>query len=150
MKNRIRVIALCAIFSGERVLLSAGRDALANENYYRPFGGGVEFDETAIDAVRRELAEELGQEITVDRLLGVLENRFSFEGEKGHEIVFVFAARFVDARLNVLHEILGVETERELKLVGHWLDLSAIEAGQHIVYPSGVAGLITNRFRAAE
>lgn len=57
---------------------------------------GVEFGETSRQAIVREVQEELSGEITDLRLLGVLENRFTFDGEDGHEIVFVYDGRFAD------------------------------------------------------
>ncbi|MEJ7705366.1 MAG: NUDIX domain-containing protein [Geodermatophilaceae bacterium] len=61
-----------------------------------PWGGGIEFGETAEEALRREFTEELGVALGVVRLLGVLENRFELAGVPGHEIVFVFTAEESD------------------------------------------------------
>jgi ADP-ribose pyrophosphatase YjhB (NUDIX family) len=64
--------------------------------FHRPLGGHVEFGEYALDAVHRELQEEIGQHLTGVRLLGVLENIFQWEGALQHEVVFMFAASFAD------------------------------------------------------
>jgi ADP-ribose pyrophosphatase YjhB (NUDIX family) len=66
------------------------------ETFYRPLGGGIEFGETAEEALRRELREELDVELGTARLIGVLENLFRFRGVPGHEIVFVFDAVVAD------------------------------------------------------
>jgi ribosomal protein S18 acetylase RimI-like enzyme len=47
----------------------------------------------------REIREELGVEIREVRLLGVIENLFTLDGQPGHEVVFVYDARFVDESL---------------------------------------------------
>jgi ADP-ribose pyrophosphatase YjhB (NUDIX family) len=64
--------------------------------FHRPLGGHVEYGEYAIATARRELAEEIGQDLTDMRLLGVLENIFEWEGTVAHEIVFIFRAEFAD------------------------------------------------------
>lgn len=94
--SHIRVVALGLMRNGERVLVARGRDPVTGEVFHRPLGGGVEFGERAADALRREMREELGAEITEPRLIGVLENRFEYDGRPGHEIVFVFDAEFAD------------------------------------------------------
>jgi 8-oxo-dGTP pyrophosphatase MutT (NUDIX family) len=70
--------------------------ASPDEVFQRPLGGHVEFGEYAADTVRREFGEEIGQELTGLRRLGVLENIFSWHGHTEHEVVFIFAAAFRD------------------------------------------------------
>jgi ADP-ribose pyrophosphatase YjhB (NUDIX family) len=93
---RIRPIAIGVVRRGEDLLLMAVRDDAGNLKGWRPLGGGIEFGERAADAVRRELAEELGLTIADPRLLGVVENLYEHEGANGHEIVFVFEVAFAD------------------------------------------------------
>ena len=73
------------------VLVSDGSDSSTGEVFHRAIGGGIEFGETAEEALRREFVEELGVSLAAVHLLGVLENIFTFEGMTGHEIVHVFA-----------------------------------------------------------
>ena len=83
------------------VLLNAARDAhlvwrgsdstKAPTDFHRLLGGHVEFGEAAIDAIRREIIEETAAELRDPQCLGVLENRFVYEGQPGHEIVFVYS-----------------------------------------------------------
>jgi ADP-ribose pyrophosphatase YjhB (NUDIX family) len=77
------------------LLVSADTDAAGNV-YERPLGGHVEFGEYAADAARREMREEIGQELSDLRLVGVVENLYQLDGVPGHEIVFVFEARLED------------------------------------------------------
>jgi ADP-ribose pyrophosphatase YjhB (NUDIX family) len=72
--------------------------------FHRPLGGHVEYGEYAMATARRELAEEIGQELADARLLGVLENIFEWEGATVHEIVFVFAAGLADHRAYEIEE----------------------------------------------
>jgi len=64
--------------------------------FHRLVGGAVELGERSVDAVVREIGEELGTTFLQPRLLGVLESIFVFEGEPGHEVVFVYAGELAD------------------------------------------------------
>jgi ADP-ribose pyrophosphatase YjhB (NUDIX family) len=77
------------------LLVSEGH-APGGEAFERPLGGHVEFGERAADTLRREFREEIGQDLTNVRLLGVLENLFQWDGETQHEIVFVYSADLAD------------------------------------------------------
>jgi hypothetical protein len=46
--------------------------------------------------VVREIAEGLGATLLVPRLLGVVENVYTYDGEPGHEVVFVYAGRLAE------------------------------------------------------
>ena len=52
-----------------------------------------------MDAVVREVREELGLELLRPRLVTVLENLFTYRGEQGHEIVFVYDGEASDPAL---------------------------------------------------
>lgn len=56
--------------------------------YWTPPGGRVEEGETAAEALKREMREETGFDVTVGRLLWVAENFFVWRGKPFHEILF--------------------------------------------------------------
>ena len=100
MANHIRVVSLGLIQRKDgALLLDKGFDSHKNETFYRPLGGGVKFGETGTEALRREFMEELGVEITVSPLLQAFENIFVYEGERGHQIMLLYACAFVDESL---------------------------------------------------
>ncbi|MBL7489498.1 NUDIX domain-containing protein [Frankia sp. AgB1.9] len=102
---RIRPIALAAVRRGDDLLVYEGVDRANGRRIFRPLGGGVEFGERAVEAVHRELREELGAELTNVSLLGVLENVFQWEDRPHHEIAFIFAADLVDASFYARDEL---------------------------------------------
>src|SRR4030042_3588437 len=95
--NYVRVIAICVIRHGDKILVFEAYDSVNKKPFYRPRGGAVEFGETTEAAVKREIREEISQEMTDLKLLGVLENIFTNEGKPGHEIVYVYDGRLTDA-----------------------------------------------------
>jgi ADP-ribose pyrophosphatase YjhB (NUDIX family) len=101
----IRVIAICVFRHGDRILVVEGADEVKQDMFARPLGGAVEFGETSMQAIVREIREELGHKATALRLLGVLENIFEYQGRPGHEIVFVYDGKFEDASLYNLPEL---------------------------------------------
>lgn len=101
----IRVIAICVFRHGNRILVAECADDVKQDVFARPLGGAVEFGETSRQAIIREIREELGQNVTDLRFLGVLENIFEYQGRTGHEVVFVYDGRFEDASLYKLPEL---------------------------------------------
>ncbi|HYX58554.1 MAG TPA: NUDIX domain-containing protein [Streptosporangiaceae bacterium] len=107
--------------------------------FQRPLGGHVEFGEYALDTVRREFAEEIGQELTGVRLLGVLENIFGWRGGTEHEVVFIFTAAFAAAAAYEIEEqrILDNPDRRVL-----WRPADAVSPP---LYPAGLTELIASQ-----
>jgi ADP-ribose pyrophosphatase YjhB (NUDIX family) len=95
----IRPIAICIFRHGNRILVGDAGDPVTGELFYRPPGGGIRFGERSEAALRREIREELGAEIDHPQLLGAMENLFTFDGQQGHEVVFVYDAEFKDKSL---------------------------------------------------
>lgn len=140
-KLRIRPLAICVFRRGDRILVSENYDPARGETFYRPLGGGIEFGERSIEAARREIREELGAEVRNLRLLGVLENIFSFDGKPGHEVVFVFDAAFEDPSFYERQELTGFEGENEpFRVV--WKRLSDFGPGGPPLYPDDLLGLL--------
>jgi ADP-ribose pyrophosphatase YjhB (NUDIX family) len=108
----------------------------AGELFHRPLGGHVELGEYARDTVQRELAEEIGQELTAARLAGVLENIFTWGDKTQHEVVFVFTAGFADpAAYEITEQRIRDEQDR-VRVI--WRPAGATSPP---LYPHGVAGL---------
>jgi ADP-ribose pyrophosphatase YjhB (NUDIX family) len=97
MKKRQAIKALVVLERpADRALLVSEDEDPAGQLFQRPLGGGVKYAEQAEDAIRREIREEIGQELAELEQLGVIENVFSWGTETVHEIDFVFRATFAD------------------------------------------------------
>jgi ADP-ribose pyrophosphatase YjhB (NUDIX family) len=140
----IRVIAICVFRHGDSILVSEGLDTVNGQRFARPLGGAVEEGEHSSDAVVREVREEIGQDVTDLRLLGVLENRFTYQGRPGHEIVFVYDARFADAALYVRPRIAMCEPGWDSPAL--WRPLDEFGPACPLV-PEGLADLLRDATR---
>ncbi len=58
-------------------------------------GGGIEPNESSIDAIRRECFEETGCRFEIDRLVYVQERFYTIESIPHHEITFFYAMKDV-------------------------------------------------------
>ena len=112
-RQAIRPICICVFSNDGRILVGEAYDSVKGELFHRPVGGGIQFGESSEQAMQREIQEELGLRATDLTLLGVLENRFTCDGEQGHEIVFVYDGGFSDAGVYVWPFLNGVEDNHE-------------------------------------
>ncbi len=140
-KDAIRTIAICVFRNGNRILAGEGFDSIKHQTFYRPLGGTIEFGERSDETIRRELAEEIKAEVTDLHYLGLLENVFVYEAEKGHEIVLVYDGQFVDRSLYEKAMIPGDEFGSPFRAV--WVDLDTIGPGKPPLYPLGLVELLS-------
>jgi len=139
--NTIRAKVICLFRNGKQILVGDAFDPTKNELFYCPPGGGVEFGETSEEALRREIREELATEIENPRLLGVLENIFTYDGQQGHEIVFVYDAQLVNTALYSVDRFKGYESNGET-YNAIWLDLETIGPQTPPIYPEGLLEML--------
>ena len=138
--QRIRAVALCVVLNGDRVLVRRHLHGVLDPVFYRPVGGTVEFGEPSIDAVQREVLEEIGAELANVHLLGCIENLFNYKGDVGHEIVFLYRADFVDPTFYDREAIGGQEADGQ-DFVAVWLPLAAFTPEQPL-YPVALLDLL--------
>lgn len=142
-KQKIRLLALCVFRHKNSILVFEGHDSKKKKAFYRPLGGGVEFGETTSQALRREIREELKAEIKRPKLLGITENIFKYEGEPGHEVIYIFDAKFKDKNLYKKKSLDAFEGRNdELHFEAKWVKLSQIEKKQIPLYPDGLLELL--------
>lgn len=137
---RAKAVAVCR--HQGRVLVERGYDRVAGSRFYRPIGGHIDFGERAADALAREWDEEYGLALADVRLLGVVENVFTYEARPGHEIVFVFQARVADQEVYARGEVVGVDTDGK-RHEAVWIPLAELAEGDVPLSPAGLLALLT-------
>ncbi|MFD6895037.1 NUDIX hydrolase [Rhodococcus sp. NPDC060086] len=139
--SSIRNLSVGLPIRSGHVLVLDGVDRVTGEAFHRAIGGGIEFGETAETALRREFTEELGVTLGATELLAVVENIFEYEGNRGHEIVHVFAVDSV--------EIDAIPWSAQLRVLdeGSPIRWVSIAEANRPFYPTGVADILDTLLR---
>jgi ADP-ribose pyrophosphatase YjhB (NUDIX family) len=140
-ESHIRPKAVCVFRRGDEILVGSHVDRVKQERFYGPPGGGIEFQEYAVETLRREMREELDAELADVELLGVIENVFTHQGRPKHEIAFIYQARFADPSFYARDEIMGDEGGEPYPV--KWMPLAHFAPGGPPLYPTGIYELLT-------
>ncbi len=143
-----RAVAVILDRDERRVLL---HKALFEDFWSLP-GGRIEIGEASIDALKREMREELSVEVEVDRLLWVSEEFFEYLGTEWHGIGLYFLVRLPgDCPIYEHDSWSGIEEfvedifvpedlraeNNKLELVFQWCDREALH--EFTLYPPFLA-----------
>lgn len=145
--GKVRPLAICVFSHQGRILVNEGYDPVKKQTFYRPLGGKIEFGEPGAETVRRELLEEIGYEVADLHYLATLENIFTYNGQKGHEIVLIYDGDFKDEGIYQLAEIEGHEENHE-PVHAVWKPLSDFlaDSGEMTpLYPSGLLQILLQK-----
>jgi len=117
-------------FRAAAVIIDHGRVLLHRadyEDFWSLPGGRVEMLEAARDGLRREMMEELGEEMKIGRLVWVGENFFEFQESDFHELGMYFEASLAASSALRQHtEEWYAEEDNGVKIVFRWFDLDAV------------------------
>ena len=132
--NKIVVKAMCVVSrNGKEVLAGIGRDDVKQEDFGRIIGGKIEFGETAESALRREFQEELNTDLENLSFIKIVENIFIYNGQHGHEIIFVYKGNLADKALYQKDLIRVKDCEKEFDV--KWVSLGDVYSGKLKLYP---------------
>jgi ADP-ribose pyrophosphatase YjhB (NUDIX family) len=132
----LRAVAI-ALHDGHILLNRCEKD-----DYWFLPGGRCELLESAPDAIRREMREELGTEVRIERLLWVVENFFEEHGVACHEVGFYF---LIDLGPDFSHYALGkpfAGDEDGFELSFCWFAIDTLRTMR--VYPTFVHDVLDN------
>ncbi|UXT93284.1 NUDIX hydrolase [Agrobacterium pusense] len=141
----IRIKALGLHWRGPRLLAFEVYDNEGRLKGVRPLGGSVEFGESAKDAVIREFKEEINVEASILAGPMVLENVFVHEGQRRHEILFIFDVAFSLGAFEAAERIQFQEDDGT-SMVAAWYDLRQLDVdGGPELYPKGLKTRLLGR-----
>jgi len=145
-QTQIRVKALAWIEEKGMLFVVKMHDAVKGDDYYRPVGGSVEFGERSHKAVVREVKEELSTEIALLAPPFVVENLFTCNGEPGHEIDFLFPARFTDVGFYE-HKVYRLVEMNGDEAVALWIPISECVSGALRLVPEELCTWYIRKFK---
>jgi ADP-ribose pyrophosphatase YjhB (NUDIX family) len=137
---KVKAFAVLPSADGTHHLVLRGADPTKEPSeFHRLLGGHMELGESSRECVVREIREETGTALEEPRLLGVLESRFVYKDEPGHEIVFVYAGRLADP--GVVGPEGGWLSDNSTPM---WVEWRPIDDGEVALplYPHGVDDLL--------
>lgn len=93
------------------------------DNYYSLIGGRVKYGETTIEALIREIQEEIGIKVNKKetKLINVSENFFKYNGKEFHELLFIY--KISNKQIDQISEI---KTLDKTNVVNKWYDISKL------------------------
>ena len=133
-KPRIRPIALGLIRHRGHVFASKGYDQVEEQTFYRFLGGGIDFGESSLDALKREFQEELQAELTNIDYLACLDNIFVCDGKPGHELIQLFRCDFVDSGFSEL-DLTYTLVEGKASRPAVWISTDQVRSGKLNLVP---------------
>jgi len=132
--KRIRTKVIGIAKHNEKILMCEVLDDKCSLKGWCPLGGEVNFGETVEAALKREIYEELGCDITIVGPSIVCENLFDHEEAKGHEIVFAFPIKLNNEELYAKNRFQISEDKGSLHWV-EWVPVQKFESSQAIFFP---------------
>ncbi len=130
----------CAVILRDNKILMCKNDT---DDYYYSVGGGVNHGEKLEDAVLREVFEETGKRLEIDRLLFIHQNffngDFATQGKLDcHELAFYFLMK--ETKDDLIHIGENVFRQKETTV---WLELKDFKTKK--VYPAFLPEMLDNK-----
>lgn len=126
------------------IMINKGRvliHRLAKDDFYAFPGGRVEMFETTEETLVREIQEELGIDVRIDRLVWICENFFVYEEKKYHELCFYYLIENLDEALFEKGDKFVVfEGTKEYEF--KWVNVKTVE--NEVLYPETIRDRLNN------
>lgn len=131
----------------DRILLARSFDPEnpPRGHWWATVGGGVEPGESPSEALRREIAEEVGiRDVELGPLVWRRRSRFRFRGVVYDQDNDYYLARTPVTEVDTTG---SDEGEREVTLDHRWWPLPELHATEDVIYPNGLAALLETLLR---
>ena len=120
MTRNITCRAAAFIINDDKLLFAKN----VNQPLYYVIGGRIEENETSEEAIIRELYEEIGLKLEVERLVIIQERIHEVDNQKHHEIVFFYTIKENAAIKNILENSFTDQGTHETL---HWLPIDDLK-----------------------
>lgn len=116
----VRVAAL--IRNEDKILVEKNTDV----DYYGLIGGRCHLGEDSIEAIKREILEETGEEVIHIRTVGIIENFFTsrYSNSPYHEILIIHEMKFKNDKMYLEDKIVNKEEPSKAKF--YWKEISEL------------------------
>ncbi|UNK21111.1 NUDIX domain-containing protein [Paenibacillus sp. N3/727] len=108
------------------------------ESFYRFPGGSIEFEETAAEAIKRELVEEFDMQAEIGALACLNESIVTYDGRKRHDCTILHWCSIDDTYVS---DSIGHKEHAGIKLT--WRSLEQLK--QRPLYPEGILDFISEK-----
>lgn len=101
-------------FRGIGIVIKDGKVLMVHDEkrkYYYAIGGAVKIGETASDAAIREVYEESGLKVEIDKLVLIQENFFELEDGMHHEVAFYYLMKDIGEQQTTSDRVLDSADE---------------------------------------
>lgn len=113
-----------AIFMNKnKILLHHG---LKKDHYTLP-GGRVKEGESTIEALFREIKEETGLDVEYVKPCSFIENFFTMNNKKYHELLVTHELTFLDKTVYQKEKIMPLEEEKQGNLEFEWIEIEKLD-----------------------
>ncbi len=140
----IRLKSLAWIEDGHSLFVVRNHDVVKGDDYYRPIGGSVNFGERTTDALVREVSEELDTSISITGDPMIVENIFVCDGVTGHEIDYLYPARFNDPAFYT-RKIYPLREDSGTFFDAMWVEIEACLKGIYRLVPEELMSWYASR-----
>ena len=137
LNNKIRPISLTIIKKDNCILVAKGFDTDRKKYFFRPIGGGIEFNEYSKESAIREIKEEINLDILVDNIITIIENIYNYNGNLTHESVFIYEGKFVENENYFKKEFNGM-TGNNVPFKAYWIRIEDFKQGLKELHPFGL------------
>ena len=110
-------------YDGDRILLHR----VVTDDFWALPGGRAELMESATETLRREMREEMNEDVEVERLVWVAENFFQHNGRAHHELGLYFLMRLPDDSPIRQKTAPFYGQEGDVEIIFEWIPVETLE-----------------------
>ena len=133
-------VLLCSAFRrNHSILVTEGYDP-EKKKFFRPLAAASSLVNIA-GMQRREIREELSQEIQNPMFIGPAENIFEYKGQMAHELIFIFEAEFLDPE-PYKHDVIYGQGDDNTPVKAIWKPLADFKRKKDRLYPAPLLDML--------